>query len=123
MLPCLSGRKRTWTDVDGNFWVLFWDRASRKTSLYGLKGQTKTFDLDPPGSDDDGSEHGHDDEGPDLTKRPDDRKPSGVRLTLAISARYVPNMHTIHIDTYNTSIPRRYSYDMCTIFVRYLYAI
>ena len=114
----MSGRKRTWTDVDGNFWILVWDRASRKTSLYGLKGQTKTFDLDPPVSDDDGSVHGHEAKGDDLTKRP-----SAVRLTLAISARYVPNMHTIHIDTYNTSIPRRYSYDMCTIFVRYLYAI
>ena len=43
-----SRRKRTWTDEDENFWVLYASKPTGvKAGLYLLKENSLTFDLDP----------------------------------------------------------------------------
>ena len=45
--PFSHCRKRTWCDVDGNFWVLVSKKDQQKAGLYVLKGSKLQFDLDP----------------------------------------------------------------------------
>ena len=45
-------RKRSWTDTQGNYWVLAVDKndqgPTKKAHLYTLKGNKRAFDLNPP---------------------------------------------------------------------------